>query len=297
MTHRHDDADPIEHDPTGMRALLGSLPDPGPMPEDLVARITAALEEEARHQRTAPGVTRGVRPSETPAPTVARPGGSAGGDPTAGPRGDSDGDPRGDVVPLHRRRVWQLLGVAAAAVVALGVGGLVVDQLSPGGLQASLGLASGATDSVAAESDAAGDAPAASSMAPDEQTGRVATDDALHVVVLASGGEYTQGDLADRAADLAPEGVADPGSPEAGPLDETAGTDQPLASPSGARACASVIGVDPSEPLLVDLAAYEGHRAAVIVATGPDGSRRAWAVRRDCRAGSPGVLAGPVQVR
>ena len=40
MTHRHDDADPIEHDPTGMRALLGSLPDPGPMPDDLVARIT-----------------------------------------------------------------------------------------------------------------------------------------------------------------------------------------------------------------------------------------------------------------
>jgi negative regulator of sigma E activity len=33
-------------DPTGMRALLSSLPDPGPMPPDLVDRITAALAAE-----------------------------------------------------------------------------------------------------------------------------------------------------------------------------------------------------------------------------------------------------------
>ena len=47
MTESHDDRTPVEHDPTGMRALLSSLPDPGPMPEDLVARITAALAHEA----------------------------------------------------------------------------------------------------------------------------------------------------------------------------------------------------------------------------------------------------------
>lgn len=35
-----------EHDPTGVRNLLSSLPDPGPMPEDLVERITASLERE-----------------------------------------------------------------------------------------------------------------------------------------------------------------------------------------------------------------------------------------------------------
>ena len=38
---------PIEHDPTGVRALLGALPDPGPMPAELVARIDAALAAEA----------------------------------------------------------------------------------------------------------------------------------------------------------------------------------------------------------------------------------------------------------
>lgn len=36
-----------EADPTGMRALLSSLPDPGPMPEDLVRRIEARLAVEA----------------------------------------------------------------------------------------------------------------------------------------------------------------------------------------------------------------------------------------------------------
>ena len=47
MTEPHDDRTPVEHDPTGMRALLANLPDPGPMPEHLVARITAALAAEA----------------------------------------------------------------------------------------------------------------------------------------------------------------------------------------------------------------------------------------------------------
>ena len=47
----HDDTAPVEHDPTGMRALLASLPDPGPMPDDLVARISAALAAEARARR------------------------------------------------------------------------------------------------------------------------------------------------------------------------------------------------------------------------------------------------------
>ena len=40
---RHDD---VEHDPTGIRALLSALPDPGPMPPDLVARISASIAQE-----------------------------------------------------------------------------------------------------------------------------------------------------------------------------------------------------------------------------------------------------------
>ncbi|MCH8614094.1 hypothetical protein [Arsenicicoccus dermatophilus] len=37
-----------DDDPTGVRELLAALPDPGPMPADLVSRITASLEAEAR---------------------------------------------------------------------------------------------------------------------------------------------------------------------------------------------------------------------------------------------------------
>lgn len=40
-----------EHDPTGVRALLSSLPDPGPMPEHLVLRIQQSLEREQEHRQ------------------------------------------------------------------------------------------------------------------------------------------------------------------------------------------------------------------------------------------------------
>ncbi len=47
MTAPHDShPESLDEDPTGMRALLSSLPDPGPMPDDLVERITASLAAE-----------------------------------------------------------------------------------------------------------------------------------------------------------------------------------------------------------------------------------------------------------
>ena len=42
-----------DDDPTGMRALLSSLPEPGPMPADLVARITASIAAEQQHRAVA----------------------------------------------------------------------------------------------------------------------------------------------------------------------------------------------------------------------------------------------------
>lgn len=41
---------PDDTDPTGIRDLLAALPDPGPMPEDLVARIQARLDVEQAHR-------------------------------------------------------------------------------------------------------------------------------------------------------------------------------------------------------------------------------------------------------
>lgn len=48
---------PDDLDPTGVRALLANLPDPGPMPQDLVARISQslALEQERRTTGSAGG--------------------------------------------------------------------------------------------------------------------------------------------------------------------------------------------------------------------------------------------------
>lgn len=45
-TADHDDDAQVENDPTGVRALLSSLPDPGPMPDTVFARISASLQEE-----------------------------------------------------------------------------------------------------------------------------------------------------------------------------------------------------------------------------------------------------------
>lgn len=42
----------VDDDPTGMRALLRGLPDPGPMPADLVARIQASLAEQPHPQHS-----------------------------------------------------------------------------------------------------------------------------------------------------------------------------------------------------------------------------------------------------
>lgn len=44
-------------DPTGVRALLGALPAPGPMPADLVARISASIAAEQAARAGAPVVT------------------------------------------------------------------------------------------------------------------------------------------------------------------------------------------------------------------------------------------------
>jgi hypothetical protein len=268
VSHRHDDADPVEHDPTGMRALLGSLPDPGPMPEHLVARITAALEEESRGVRGATGA-----PSPTWVPPVAPE--PVSGTYLAGPEDD------GVVVPLRRRRTW-LLGAAAAAVVVIGAGGVVVDRLADGGLVASLGVSQGGNDS-AADSAAGGAAP---------ESGAVAEDPTLGVVVVATGTDYAAAELGRLAAGL-------PGAPEAG--DESAlrsdlSVSEPLAGPAGARSCASGLGVDPDDEVTLDLATVDGRRAAVVVATAADGTARAWAVERSCTASAPGVIAGPVAV-
>lgn len=89
--------DDFENDPTGMRDLLRSLPDPGPMPNDVADRITAALAEEQQ------GRSGDDHSNVTPLTRTGRSAGGSGG-----------------------RRAMQAVGglVAAAAVAAVAVVGV-----------------------------------------------------------------------------------------------------------------------------------------------------------------------------
>jgi hypothetical protein len=272
VSHPHDDADPVEHDPTGMRALLGSLPDPGPMPPDLVARIEAALAEEARSR------------AGWPAPVA----------PERAVTGDLEAEEaaEGDVVPLRRRSRWPVVAVAASVLGVLGLGGVVLETLRPGGLTASIGV----EDSAAGGSGSA-DAP---SEAVRGARTLLAEDDGLGVVVLASGTSYSSAALADEVRRSLPwDGTGrDPSSgpgPKAADNGVAAGLGR-LAAPAGARSCADGLGVPVRDTVVVDLAGVDDRPAAVLVATSESGGRTGWAVARTCSKASPGVLTGPVAV-
>ena len=117
-------------DPTGIRALLQALPDPGPMPPEVMARISASLREEAGRL----------------------------------PSGDATLTGTGQVVPLvspsraRRSRVtaWRMLSGAAAVVIAVGLGSMAMSRLPLGGSDAASGAAvGGAAPELATAADGA----------------------------------------------------------------------------------------------------------------------------------------------
>ena len=238
MSPAHDDTAPVEHDPTGMRALLASLPEPGPMPDHLVARISAALA--AEEQR---------------------------------------GDGIEQLWHLDDDRGLRHLGVAAAVVGVLGLGGFLVKSV-PGDVVASFGTAGGSSDSGAAAEDSAAGAKAQALVGPAAGSGEV--------VVVMSGVDHTSDRLAVTAREL-DDGTLDPiadltaESPSLGPI----------ATPIGARSCATALGIPTDAGILVDVAEVDGVSAAVLVVHSGD-ERTAWAVDRSCTTGNTGLIRGPV---
>jgi hypothetical protein len=234
VSHPHDDSAPVEHDPTGMRALLASLPDPGPMPDDLVARIGAALRAEADRKDGVEGLL-GPREVDDPAHAPAR----------AEPL-----DTGARVVPMHRRVRLRHLGVAAAVVGVLGLGGYLVGSTLPGGVSAS--LSAGAGDSrTSSDSAAAGKAQEGVPLvAPEAGSGEV--------VVVMSGVDHAAARLEVTAAEL-DDGTLDP----IADLSAESPALGPIATPLGARACADALGIPADAGILVDVSEVDGISAAV----------------------------------
>ncbi len=166
--------DPREDDPTGMRALLGSLGDPGPMPEDLVARITSSIAaERASMAHSAPGPV---------------------------------------VTPLVRRRpLWQRAGLVAAGLLVVGAAGSSLTGTSPSDLASRLlpGAVSAGSASMA-ESDSADEAAGGSGAAPQQPS---AADGLVLADTTASGTAYTTAALATQARSTMARFMAKGGEP------------------------------------------------------------------------------------
>lgn len=163
-----------EVDPTGVRALLSGLPDPGPMPDDVVARISESLQGE-QQQRAHAVQGAGTQPHNAPGPPGPHHAPMASG--TAGPPGQSDGN----VVDLdaRRRRRWTGGLLAAAAAVAVGTA-VVASQLS-GSNVPDVVTADASRDTLDrgegnSADDSAADAPADEPAPAPESDGEVAQD-------------------------------------------------------------------------------------------------------------------------
>lgn len=251
----HDD----DTDPTGMRALLRRLPDPGPMPDDLVQRIHASLAD--------------LPPFETTTDLDD----AASGDVSRGTRGAA-------------RPPWWIrhAGKAAvAAVVLIGGGAVATGQLgslgSGGDAATSADSAAGGQRETLSRTTPDSDAPKDFGAGEDSRAGSVALG---AIVVRQSGREYS-------AADLPTELRGAEGGPTTTPLSAEAPGVGPIGTETGVRSCLAALGLPRDSAAEVDLSSLDSTPAAVLIVT-VEGARTAYAVGRDCTTGNPSVLAGPV---
>lgn len=241
---RWDPADP-EDDPTGMRALLSALPDPGPMPAHLVDRITASLAaEQAARQHAVTSLA-------------------------------------------QRRKVRRGLGLAAAAAVVVALGGTALMTGTGPGAVTALFTHTG-SDS-AGSSPASGAAESASRGAdPSAPKGLSDRTDPGPAVAHQSGTAYRSASLAAQAAAF----LAHPGAPLR-PLGAEPPSIGPIGTENGLRSCLGALGLPSATGVTADVATLDGRPAALLVVRHGAG-HAAYAVGRDCTAGHPALLAGPV---
>jgi hypothetical protein len=262
------DNEPIEHDPTGVRALLGSLPDPGPMPADLVARIDAALAAEVPFQAE---LLEGYSDEHGPGSVI----------PFAAAQATrDDGILRGQTRKERRRVVLPWLAAAAAAGV-LTVSGTAALHDHGGSIAAAFRGGNSSSGSAAMSSSEAHGSLAGGSS--NDSSAGAARSAGEAVVVMRTGGSYTVSDLAAEAAGLR----VDP-TRTIPPLAAESPATGPYGTPLAVRDCAAKNGINPAAQLVADLGQIDGAPGFVVVATS-DTRRTAYAFSMTCT-----LLAGPV---
>jgi hypothetical protein len=239
-----------EDDPTGVRALLSSLPQPDPMPEHLVERINASLAAEQAHRSTS--MSRGSV------------------------------SPLSRARPRHGRLILALAGAAAALLVGTAVGSSVFNMNPRTEVSGSAALASTSNpreDSVEtpqaevkAAAPAAGGAPASKGLTLDDS----------EIQVRLSGTRYTKTDFVTQAGAL--HSAAAPQARLA-----AASSLGPVGTTVWLRECMNAIGAAGTQVIRADVAFYEGHPAVIIVASA-GGRPVAFVVAPQCSHADPAVL-------
>jgi hypothetical protein len=294
-------------DPTGVRALLSALPDPGPMPPELIRRISDSLAAEqgahdgrALHSGSTDGYAPVTGPSRVTTDPSPVPGAAAGArseaDETPGDRAAGDGADDGATIhPFrphraepdgHRTALRRLPAIAIAASVVVLAGAMVLGLvMSRGGLAGSDSMdvaatmsgadarpegqsqAGGAADS--AESSEAAESMESSESGPSMDSDAGAALAASPVSFYSSGAVITTANLVGHAKAVrgGSTGVVDQAS-------EAVMTASPVGTPDGAADCIAVLLDLPSAQVTglltaVDFVRYDGTDAALIVVRDP----------------------------
>ncbi|MBP6997403.1 MAG: hypothetical protein KBB39_14815 [Phycicoccus sp.] len=266
MSTPHTPMDPAdEPDPTGMRAMLRALPDPGPMPQDLADRIKASLAAEQAARTTAPG--KPAAAAQAPVDLAAY---------------------------RHRRRRTPLLAAAASIMAVAGVGvvtmtgmpSAVVAIVTGGGSQDSSAAAVGAPEAAADSQLRSGQDLADSSSSRSANPGAAGSPR-----LSASGREWSTDSLAEAAPGLLDGPTTTPqtlASPSPG-LDA-------VTTASGATDCATALGLDSSGGLAVDLGTHGGVPIVALAARSSLGQITVVIAERACGLDRHVVVQGPVSL-
>jgi hypothetical protein len=239
-----------------VRDLLRSLPDPGPVPPDVLDRITQTLRDlEAEQAASVRPAAAGVRPAAVAEPRLA--GATA--------------------VPLPRRRPHRALWLSAAAALVLSGGGAVVSKLASDG-SASESAASVATRTTGSARDTTALASRVHLSGTDYRAGDLAAQArALLAAPATDAGQAAKGN--DRVQPPTTSGQEAQRPRLQGP-----------ASADSIRACLRALGVAPGDLLAADRATYQGRPALVLVlAAAP--ARRVRVMAPNCGPGATAELA------